>query len=128
RGDEVRGIMSAGAQEFITPLTLQVLSGNTVGTETFDPTYESDIGHIDLARWADVVLIAPATANVIARLCAGMSDDLMPAVLLATNAPVVIAPAMNTQMLGHPFVQRNIAMLSSQPGFFVIEPDSGELA
>lgn len=128
RGDEVRVIMSAGAQEFITPLTLQVLSGNTVGTETFDPTYESDIGHIDLARWADVILIAPATANFIARLCAGMSDDLMTTVLLATNAPVVIAPAMNTQMLGHPFVQRNIAMLSAQPGFFVIEPDSGELA
>ncbi|MBA2663403.1 MAG: bifunctional phosphopantothenoylcysteine decarboxylase/phosphopantothenate--cysteine ligase CoaBC [Bradymonadaceae bacterium] len=128
RGDEVRVVMSAGAREFITPLTFQVLSGNPVGTEIFDPNYESEIGHIELARWADVVLVAPATANFIARLCAGMSDDLLTTVLLATRAPVVIAPAMNTQMWGHVFVQRNIAMLAEHPGYHVVDPDSGELA
>ncbi len=128
RGDEVRVVMSAGAQEFITPLTLQVLSGNPVGTEIFDPTYESDIGHIELARWPDVILVAPATANFIARISAGMSDDLLTTVLLATRSPVVIAPAMNTQMFDHPFVQRNIAMLAEHPDYLVVEPDSGELA
>lgn len=128
RGDEVRVVMSAGAQEFITPLTLQVLSGNPVGTDIFDPTYESDIGHIELARWPDVILVAPATANFIARLAAGQSDDLLTTVLLATRAPVVIAPAMNTQMFDHVFVQRNIAMLATHPDYLVIEPDAGELA
>ncbi len=128
RGDEVRVVMTAGAQEFITPLTLQVLSGNVVGTEIFDATYESDIGHIDLARWPDVVLVAPATANFIARMAAGMSDDLLTTVLLATRAPVVIAPAMNTQMFDHPFVQRNIAVLAAHPDYLVIDPDAGELA
>ncbi|MGM0557828.1 MAG: flavoprotein, partial [Myxococcota bacterium] len=107
RGDEVRAVMTSGAQEFITPLTLQVLSENRVGTETFDASYESEIGHIDLARWADVVLLAPATAHLIAKLAGGMADDLLTTVILATEAPVVVAPAMNTQMWRHPMVQRN---------------------
>lgn len=128
RGDEVRVVMSAGAQEFISPLTLQVLSGNVVGTEIFDPSYESDIGHIELARWPDVILVAPATANFIGRVCAGMSDDLLTTVLLAARVPVVVAPAMNTQMFDHPFVQRNLSMLAELPGYFVIDPDAGELA
>lgn len=128
RGDDVRAVMTAGAQEFITPLTLQVLTENRVGTETFDASYESEIGHIDLARWADVVLLAPATANLIAKLAAGMADDLLTTVILATTAPVVVAPAMNTQMWNHPMVQRNIDTLREDAGYHVIIPDAGELA
>lgn len=127
RGDDVRVVMTAGAQEFITPLTLQVLSNNVVGTEIFDATYESEIGHIDLARWPDVILLAPATANLIARMAAGMADDLLTTVICATTAPVVVAPAMNTQMWFHPLVQRNLQTLADI-GYHVIDPDEGELA
>lgn len=128
RGDEVRVVMTSGAAEFITPLTLQVLSENPVGQEIFDPTYESEIGHIELARWPDVILVAPATANFIARAAAGMSDDLLTTVLLATTAPVVIAPAMNTQMYLHPFVRRNLEVLAEHPHYTIVDPDAGELA
>ncbi len=128
RGDEVRVVMSAGAQEFVQPLTMQVLSENPVGTETFDATYESEIGHIDLARWPDVVLLAPATANLIARMAHGMADDLLTTVLLATDAPVVVAPAMNTQMWRHPRVQANLEVLEQTPRHTVVDPDEGELA
>ncbi len=127
RGDEVRVVMTSGAQEFISPLTLQVLSNNVVGTEIFDATYESDIGHIDLARWPDVILVAPATANVIARMAAGMADDLLTTVITATTAPIVVAPAMNTQMWVHPLVQRNLETLAGI-GYRIIDPDQGELA
>ena len=127
-GDDVRVIMTEGAQEFVQPLTMQVLSENPVGTATFDPTYESQIGHIDLARWADVVLVAPATANLIARMAQGMADDLLTTVLLATTAPVVVAPAMNTQMWNHPRVQANLEILAATPRHRVVEPDAGELA
>lgn len=128
RGDEVRVVMTQGAQEFVRPLTFQVLSGNPVGTKTIDPTFESDIGHIELARWADVVLLAPATANLIARMAQGMADDLLTTILLATTAPVVVAPAMNTQMWRHPRVQQNLEILGKTPGHFVVDPDAGELA
>ena len=128
RGDQVRVVMTAGAREFVQPLTLQVLSENPVGTVTFDAAYESEIGHIDLARWADVVLLAPATANLIARMAAGMADDLLTTVLLATEAPVVVAPAMNTQMWRHPAVQQNLETLADRPGHIVVDPDEGELA
>src|SRR6185436_7399674 len=94
-GAIVRVIMTTNAQEFITPLTLQTLSGNPVSTETFSLTQESEIGHIRLADTADLLLIAPATANVIAQLAHGLADDLLTTVLLATPAPVLIAPAMN---------------------------------
>lgn len=127
RGDEVRVVMTKGAQEFITPLTLQVVSGNTVGIDLWDASYESEIGHIDLARWPDVVLIAPATANTIAKLAYGMADDLLTTVILATTAPIVVAPAMNTQMYLNKLVRRNIRTLS-EAGFHIVEPDSGELA
>lgn len=127
RGDDVRVIMTSGAQEFITPLTLQVLSGNRVGTELFDPTYESEIGHIELARWAEVILVAPASANTLAKLAAGMADDLLTTVITATTAPVILAPAMNTQMLLNPVVQRNIQTLRDY-NFHIVSPDSGELA
>ncbi len=128
RGDEVRAVMTAGAQEFVRPLTLQILTEHPVGTEIFDATYESEIGHIDLARWADVVLVAPATADVIGRMAGGLADDLLTTVLLATRAPVVVAPSMNTQMWYHPLVQRNLEILRADAGYRVIEPDSGELA
>ncbi|AWV88101.1 bifunctional phosphopantothenoylcysteine decarboxylase/phosphopantothenate--cysteine ligase CoaBC [Bradymonas sediminis] len=128
RGDSVRVIMTRGAQEFVRPLTLQVLSENPVGTEIFDATYESEIGHIDLARWADVVLVAPATANLIGRLAGGLADDLLSTVILATRAPLVLAPSMNTQMWFHPLVQRNLDILRDTAGYQVITPDSGELA
>ncbi len=127
RGDDVRVIMTRGAQEFIPALTLQVLSGNRVGTELFDPTYESEIGHIELARWAEVILVAPASANTLAKLAAGMADDLLTTVITATSAPVILAPAMNTQMLLNPIVQRNIQTLRDF-NFHIVSPDSGELA
>ncbi len=127
RGDEVRVVMTCGALEFIKPLTLQVLSENDVGTDLFDPTLESQIGHIDLARWPDVILLAPATANLIARYANGFSDDLLTTILSATFSPVVVAPAMNTQMLLNAKTQRNIEQLRSD-GAFIVEPDSGVLA
>ncbi|QDG51981.1 bifunctional phosphopantothenoylcysteine decarboxylase/phosphopantothenate--cysteine ligase CoaBC [Persicimonas caeni] len=128
RGDDVRAVMTSGAQEFVRPLTLQILTENTVGTETFDATFESEIGHIDLARWADVVLIAPATANLVARMAAGMANDLLTTIILATTAPVVVAPSMNTQMWFNPLVQRNLRTLADEAGYLVVDPDSGELA
>lgn len=128
RGDEVRAVMTEGAREFIRPMTLQVLSENPVGTEVFDPQYESEIGHIDLARWADGVLVAPATADAIARMAHGMGDDLLTTVLLATEAPVVVAPAMNTKMWRHDLVQRNVETLQEVPQYTVVDPDEGELA
>lgn len=128
RGDEVRVVMTEGAQEFVRPMTFQVLSENPVGTELFDPTYESQIGHIDLARWPDVILLAPATANLMARMAQGIADDLLTTVLLATTAPVVVAPAMNTQMWYHPRTQENLEILTKMPRHVVVNPDSGELA
>lgn len=123
----VRVIMTKNAQEFITPLTLQTLSGNPVSTETFDLTQESEIGHIRLADTTDLILVAPATANVIAKLANGLADDLLTTVLLATTAPVLIAPAMNVHMYAHPLVQENRHKLAGI-GYHIVEPSSGELA
>ncbi len=128
RGDEVHAVMTEGAREFLSPLTLQVLSENPVGTEVFDPTYEDEIGHIELARWADVVLVAPATADAIARMANGMGDDLLTTILLATESPVVVAPAMNTQMWRHPLVGENVGKLEETAGYAIVDPDAGELA
>ena len=111
-GATVRVMMSAGAQQFITPLTLQTLSGHPVATNTFDLTQESDIGHIRLADSADVLVIAPATANVIGKLAAGIADDLITTVALATRAPIVLAPAMNVHMYENPIVQANLEPLA----------------
>jgi phosphopantothenoylcysteine decarboxylase / phosphopantothenate---cysteine ligase len=96
QGANVRVCMTAAAQEFITPLTLQALSGNPVHTELLDPQAELGMGHIELARWADAILIAPATANTLARLTYGLADDLLSTVCLASKAPLAVAPAMNT--------------------------------
>ena len=123
----VRVIMTKNAREFITPLTLQTLSGNPVSTETFDLTQESEIGHIRLADTTDLILVAPATANVVAKLANGLADDLLTTVLLATTAPVLIAPAMNVHMYAHPLVQENMQKLA-RIGYHIVEPDSGELA
>ena len=126
-GAMVRVMMSAGARHFITPLTLQTLSGHPVATDTFDLTQESEIGHIRLADSADAVAIAPATANVIGKLAAGIADDLITTVLLAVRAPVVLAPAMNVNMWENPIVQSNLSRLRAH-GYRVVEPDAGFLA
>lgn len=127
RGARVHVMMTRNAQEFITPLTLQTLSQNPVATDTFSLTQESQIGHIRLADAADAVLIAPATADVIAKAAVGIADDIVTTVLLATRAPVAFAPAMNVHMYGHPTVAENLARLKSR-GAIVIDPAEGELA
>jgi len=127
RGAKVRVMMTRNAREFITPLTLQTLSQNPVATDTFSLTEESEIGHIRLADSADVVLIAPATADVIAKAAGGIADDIVTTVLLATQAKVAFAPAMNVHMYAHPAVQENLATLKGR-GVTVIEPGEGDLA
>ena len=126
-GATVRVVMTRNAQEFITPLALQTLSGNPVSTETFSLTQESEIGHIRLADTANLLLVAPATANVIAKLAHGLADDLLTTVVLATTAPVLVAPAMNVHMYAHPTVQENLRKLASL-GYRLIEPAEGFLA
>lgn len=123
----VRVIMTRGARQFISPLTLQTLSGNPVATETFDLTEESEIGHIQLADSADVLLVAPATANVIAKLAYGIADDLLTTVALATRAPIVVAPAMNVNMLHNKVVEQNLERLRGL-GFRLVPPEEGFLA
>ncbi|MEH6635027.1 MAG: bifunctional phosphopantothenoylcysteine decarboxylase/phosphopantothenate--cysteine ligase CoaBC [Halioglobus sp.] len=127
RGANVRVIMTHGAQEFITPLTLQALSGNPVHTQLLDAEAEQGMGHIELARWADLLLIAPATADLIARLCAGRADDLLTTAALATAAPILLAPAMNQQMWRDPATSANIKTLSAR-GVALIGPAAGPQA
>ena len=110
-GANVRVIMTRGAQEFITPLTLQALSGNPVHTELLDAEAELGMSHIELARWADVVLIAPATAEVMARIVSGGAPDLLTTICLATEAPLALAPAMNHVMWNNPATQANRKVL-----------------
>lgn len=126
-GGEVRVILSAGAAQFVTPLTFQALSGQPVRTELFDSAAEAAMGHIELARWADLILVAPASANVIARLTHGLADDLLCTLCLATHAPLALAPAMNNAMWQHPATQANIALLQ-QRGATVVGPASGAQA
>ncbi len=126
-GAEVHVVMSRSAREFITPLTLQTLSGHPVHTELFDLTQEQEIGHISLADMADLILIAPATANVIAKAAHGLCDDLLSAILLATRAPIVFAPAMNVHMWENKITQENVTRLQSL-GYHFIEPACGTLA
>jgi len=110
-GAEVRVVMTAAAQSFITPLTLQALSGHEVRCDLLDPGAEAGMDHIELARWADLVLVAPATADLMARLAAGLADDLLTTLVLATTAPVFLAPAMNHRMWLHRATQENLARL-----------------
>ncbi len=124
---EVRVIMTTGAQAFITPLTLQALTGNEVHTSLLDERAEAGMGHIELAKWADLVVVAPASANTLARLAMGMADDLLTTVCLATSAPVILAPAMNQQMWAHPAVSLNVQTLRDM-NYQVITPASGAQA
>lgn len=110
-GAEVRVVMTRAAGEFITPMTLQALSGNPVRQALFDPQHEAAMGHIELARWAELVLVAPASADFIARLAAGMADDLLATLCLATSAPLIIAPAMNQRMWQAAATQANVETL-----------------
>ncbi|HWP65591.1 MAG TPA: bifunctional phosphopantothenoylcysteine decarboxylase/phosphopantothenate--cysteine ligase CoaBC [Candidatus Limnocylindria bacterium] len=126
-GAAVQVIMTANAQQFVAPLTLQTLSGRPVATDTFSLTQESEIGHIRLADQAHAIVIAPATANVLAKMAAGLADDLLSTVLLATRAPIVVAPAMNVHMWEHPATRSNLATLRER-GVAVVGPASGSLA
>jgi phosphopantothenoylcysteine decarboxylase/phosphopantothenate--cysteine ligase len=126
-GAEVRVVMSRGAMAFITPLTFQAVSGNPVHTDLLDEKAEAGMGHIELARWADQVLVAPATANFMARLAHGMAEDLLSTLCLATSAPLVIAPAMNQQMWSNVATQANRDLLMER-GIRLIGPASGSQA
>jgi phosphopantothenoylcysteine decarboxylase/phosphopantothenate--cysteine ligase len=127
RGANVRVMMTRNATEFITPLTMQTLAQSPVATDTFNLTQESQIGHIRLADTADAIVIAPATADVIAKAATGIADDIVTTVLLATQAPIAFAPAMNVHMYAHPTVVENLAKLRAR-GITIIEPAEGELA
>src|SRR5690554_3440745 len=126
-GCEVRVVMTEGAQAFITPLTLQALTGEPVRTSLLDPEAEAGMGHIELARWADTILIAPATADLMARLAAGMADDLLTTLCLASQSRKVMAPAMNQAMWAHPATQRNVIRLA-EDGWRLLGPASGDQA
>jgi phosphopantothenoylcysteine decarboxylase/phosphopantothenate--cysteine ligase len=124
QGAEVRVIMTDSAQEFIRPLTLQALTGKPVHTDLLDPKAEAAMGHIELARWADAILIAPATANFIATLSQGNANDLLTTVCLASSGRIVVAPAMNQAMWTQPASQENIERLKRR-GITIFEPDNG---
>ncbi|GHB19716.1 bifunctional phosphopantothenoylcysteine decarboxylase/phosphopantothenate--cysteine ligase CoaBC [Salinicola rhizosphaerae] len=126
-GAEVRVVMTEGAQAFITPLTLQALTGEPVRTSLLDPEAEAGMGHIELAKWADVILIAPATADLMARLAHGHADDLLTTLCLATEARCVMAPAMNQAMWRHPATLANADRLG-QFGWTLLGPDAGDQA
>lgn len=126
-GFNVRVVMTQGAQAFITPLTFQALSGNPVHTALLDPEAEAGMGHIELARWADLLLVAPASCDTLAKFAAGLADDLLSTLYLATKAPVWVAPAMNQQMWAAKPTQRNLATLI-EDSVHVIMPDAGSQA
>ncbi|PYZ99161.1 bifunctional phosphopantothenoylcysteine decarboxylase/phosphopantothenate--cysteine ligase CoaBC [Alteribacter lacisalsi] len=126
-GYDVRVMMTESAGEFVTPLTFQALSRNPVYTNTFDEQDPAKIAHIDVADWADLVIIAPATANVIGKLANGIADDMVTTTLLASTAHVMVAPAMNVHMYAHPAVSKNMETLKSF-GYTFIEPGEGFLA
>ena len=126
-GAQVQIIMSKNSDQFVAPLALQAVSGHAVHNHAMTAESESGMGHIDLARWADVVLIAPATANVIARLCQGNADELLTTICVATEAPIAVAPAMNQQMWQNQATLANMQLLE-QRGVLILGPDSGEQA
>ena len=126
-GADVRVAMTPAATTFITPLTLQALSGNPVHTELLDPEAEAGMGHIELARWADLVLVAPASADFISRLVNGQADDLLTTCILATKSPIAVAPAMNQQMWAAETTLQNIEK-AKQLGIHLLGPDSGQQA
>ena len=126
-GAEVQVVMTDAAKTFIAPLTLQALSGRPVRDTLLDPSAESGMGHIEIARWADRLVVAPASADFIARLAGGMASDLLATVCLATSAPIALAPAMNQGMWRKSATQRNIATLKAD-GITMLGPNSGEQA
>jgi phosphopantothenoylcysteine decarboxylase/phosphopantothenate--cysteine ligase len=127
RGAEVKVIMTKNAAEFITPLTLQTLSGNPVYMDMFSLLEWSEIGHISLAEYPDLILIAPATANVIGKVASGLADDLLTTTIMASKAPVLFCPAMNANMYENRIVQDNMKKLTSL-GYLFMQPDTGQLA
>jgi phosphopantothenoylcysteine decarboxylase/phosphopantothenate--cysteine ligase len=126
-GADVRVVLSQGGAEFVTPLTFQALSGNPVHTDLLDVEAEAAMGHIELARWADAIVVAPASANFISRLAQGRADDLLSAICLATESPVAIAPAMNQQMWANTATQKNLKTLGER-GVFQFGPAEGDQA
>ncbi|AKU56269.1 bifunctional phosphopantothenoylcysteine decarboxylase/phosphopantothenate--cysteine ligase CoaBC [Vibrio parahaemolyticus] len=127
RGAQVQVVMTKAAKEFITPLTMQAVSGRPVSDSLLDPAAEASMGHIELAKWADLVLLAPATADLIARMSAGMGNDLLTTLVLATDSPVAVSPAMNQQMYRNIATQENIATLARR-GMYIWGPAAGEQA
>ncbi|ANC87782.1 bifunctional phosphopantothenoylcysteine decarboxylase/phosphopantothenate--cysteine ligase CoaBC [Sphingomonas sp. NIC1] len=127
RDHAVRCVMTEGASHFVTPMTLAALSEDQVYTSLWDLKDEAEMGHIQLSRQADLIVVAPATADLIARMAAGIADDLATTLLLATDTPVLAAPAMNVRMWQHPATKRNVARLRSD-GITVLEPDEGTMA
>ncbi|MFM2615374.1 bifunctional phosphopantothenoylcysteine decarboxylase/phosphopantothenate--cysteine ligase CoaBC [Vibrio campbellii] len=127
RGAQVQVVMTKAAKEFITPLTMQAVSGRPVSDSLLDPAAEASMGHIELAKWADLVLLAPATADLIARMSAGMGNDLLTTLVLATDSPVAVSPAMNQQMYRNIATQENIATLARR-GMRIWGPAAGEQA
>ncbi|MFE8872830.1 bifunctional phosphopantothenoylcysteine decarboxylase/phosphopantothenate--cysteine ligase CoaBC [Acetobacter persici] len=126
-GIQVRCVLTRGGSEFVTPLTLQALSGQPVHTDLFSLTAEQEMGHIALSRSADLIVVCPASANMLARMAAGLSDDLASTVLLATDTPVMVAPGMNVRMWDHPATQSNVQILKER-GVTFLGPVSGEMA
>ncbi|OIJ09849.1 bifunctional 4'-phosphopantothenoylcysteine decarboxylase/phosphopantothenoylcysteine synthetase [Anaerobacillus arseniciselenatis] len=126
-GANVKVVLTEGATKFVTPLTFQALSRETVYTDVFEEKEATKITHIDIADWADVVIVAPATANIIGKAANGIADDLVSTMLLATTAPIFIAPAMNVHMYEHPAVKENMKTLKER-GYHFLEPDEGYLA
>lgn len=127
QGADVRCLMTENATKFITPLTMREITGNPVPVSMWDDTPQWNVEHIALANWADVVIIAPATANCIGKIASGIADDMVTTVIMATTAPVIFAPAMNSNMYLNPIVQENIAKLKAHEYQF-IEPGNGHLA
>lgn len=127
-GHAVRVVLTRGAEAFVTPLTFQALSGEPVRTSLLDPEAESGMGHIELAKWADQVVIAPASADFIARLANGLADDLLTTLCCATEAPIAVAPAMNQAMWRNTRTQRNVRLLAEDPQVTLWGPDQGEQA
>lgn len=126
-GHQVTPVLTKGGEHFVTPMALAALSQSPVHTSLWDLKDEVEMGHIELSRAADFVLVCPATADLLAKMAAGLADDLATTLLLATDKPVVVAPAMNVRMWEHPATRRNVAQLKAD-GVAVIDPDEGEMA
>lgn len=127
-GAQVRVAMTRSAQQFVTPLTFQALSGHPVLTDYFDPAQEGNFGHLDLARWGELYVVAPATADLLARIRTGLADDAVTTSLLAFRGPVVLAPAMNVAMWENVHTQANVAALRAEPRYSLVGPGAGQLA